>query len=113
MNTKLAEELFHGTEGYNCAQAVYKAFQKTYNVSDLVILEAKKKGGGRAEDGICGALYAALKLTDDKLLHQKLITSFKTEGGSIRCKDIRSANKINCKQCVKLAAAHVKGFTTP
>lgn len=108
MKAKIAENFYHGKEGYNCAQAILKTFQQEFLVDENLIKEASLKGRGNAKGGICGALYAALQLTNNKQLQQKITTSFYTEGGSLCCKDIRKARKMTCKECVKLAAENVQ-----
>lgn len=57
-----ARKLFHGKERYNCAQAILAAYKEKLNVACDVITEYKSYGGGRAEGGLCGALYAGLFL---------------------------------------------------
>ena len=65
MTQKKASDYFHKEDSYNCAQAVLKYFQKEYTVSQEIIDSYSAYGGGRAEDGLCGALYAAKFLLDD------------------------------------------------
>ncbi len=108
MKIKEAEKLFHGIEGYNCAQAVFKTFQKEFNIEENIILEAKKNGGGRAEGGICGALYAAQKIIPKQEFIEVINSDFMNEGGSLYCRDIRKCKKLSCRECVKLAAKCVQ-----
>ena len=49
-------------ESLNCAQAILKGFQQEFGITDQEIEEFRNNGGGRAEGGICGALFAAEKL---------------------------------------------------
>ncbi len=89
----------------NCAQSVLRAFQPHPNISDEDILQAKYHGGGRAEEGLCGALYAALRLTDDPATRQQLKAEFVTKAGADKCREIRRAALIPCVECVRLAAS--------
>ncbi len=104
MKINTAEQLYHGKEGFNCAQAIFKTFQSDYNVSDDIIALAADKGRGRAENGICGALYAAHFLIDDATLIEKVNSQFIQNGGSIQCKELKKNRKLTCKECVRLAA---------
>ena len=107
MKTKIAEQLFHGSEGYNCAQAILKTFQQEFDVDERAILEASRKGGGRAEGGLCGALHAAHQLVGDKNLQQKIDSDFIAKGGGVQCREIRRNRQLSCIECVKLAAENV------
>ena len=103
---KKAKEYFHCEgENYNCAQAVLKAFQKKFNVSDEMVEEYRKYGGGRADDNMCGALFAVTQLIRE---HSEEKESIKKEFakifGSIKCKDILKSKQLSCKDCVKMAA---------
>lgn len=91
-------------ERLNCAQSVLRAFQPHPKIRDEDVLEAKHHGGGRADQGLCGALHAALKLTDDPAGRQHLRDAFITEAGSDKCREIRRAGRIPCSECVRLSA---------
>jgi hypothetical protein len=92
-------------ERLNCVQSVLRAFQPHPNISDEDILHARHHGGGRAEEGLCGALYAALRLTDDPGTRQRMREEFVTQAGSDKCREIRRAARIPCVECVRLAAS--------
>ena len=105
MNRSQASRFYHGPEGYNCAQAVLKYFQNDLRISDEAIASSKGLGGGRAPQGRCGALHAALTLIDDEGMKAELEERFRTAAGASVCRDIRSLNKLSCKDCVDTAAA--------
>ena len=92
-------------ERLNCAQSVLRAFQTKYNISEEEIFLAKNLGGGRAEAGLCGALYAALRLIDDPPIRHSLQKAFIKSAGSDKCREIRLAKRIPCENCVYLAAS--------
>ncbi|MFI4911377.1 MAG: C-GCAxxG-C-C family (seleno)protein [Sedimentisphaeraceae bacterium JB056] len=100
-----AKSLFHGVEKYNCAQAIVAAFKEKYNVSQDVIDEFKAFGGGRAEEGLCGALYAGLHLAGGDLVKDELRNVFMEKAGCLTCKGIKKGSKMPCSECVGLAAA--------
>jgi NADH:ubiquinone oxidoreductase subunit F (NADH-binding) len=96
-----ALEYYRGPEKYNCAQAIVKAFDR-----DDLVTEMKKNGGGRAKDGLCGALHAALEITDaDK--KECVMKSFEQETGALKCSALR-ANRIPCTKCVMIAEKLLK-----
>ena len=88
---------------FNCAQSVLHAFQPHRNISDAEILQAKGLGGGRAEAGTCGALHAALLLTDAPAIRQKFRDAFVAAAGADTCREIRHAKRLSCLGCVQLA----------
>ena len=99
-----ASDYFQGKEGYNCAQAILKSFQEHLSVSEDDIKRFKKFGGGRAEHGYCGALYAAHYLLKDPEKIKLLNEMFSKEAGALKCREIRKAKKLSCAGCVDVAA---------
>ena len=83
---------------YNCAQAVAKAFGH-----DELLEPLKSCGGGRAPDGICGALHAALVVSHESQ-REKARLSFLNAVGSVHCRDIRREGVTHCVECVRRAA---------
>ena len=84
---------------FNCAQAVAKAFGR-----DELLEHLKSCGGGRAPEGICGALHAALAVSHESH-HEKMIQSFRNAIGNVHCRDIRREGTTPCVECVRLASA--------
>jgi len=102
-NKRLKSEFyFHSLpENLNCAQAILKGFQKDFDISDQVIEEYRAWGGGRAHDGICGALFSAEQLL--KEAGKKGITEeFKSRTGGTLCLEIKTT-KFPCIDCVRIA----------
>ena len=108
-----AKKSFHGKEGLNCAQAVLKAFQKEFNLSEAIIKDTRAAGGGRAEGGMCGALYAVKLITYnlDSTIFEDIKDDFEKEAGSIYCKQIRRLRKLTCRECVGLAAQKLEEYS--
>ena len=100
---KKASVFFHGPEGYNCAQAVLKAFQDQH-ISQELIDSYKKHGGGRAPGGLCGALFATQALINDPAGYKQIEAQFTEKAASVMCKDILKMKKISCAECVDTAA---------
>ena len=93
------------TERLNCAQSVLRAFQQPMGLSEQTIQQAKQLGGGRAEEGRCGALHAALQLAGDEATRTRIREAFVMRAGADKCRDIRTRKSLSCAQCVELAAA--------
>jgi hypothetical protein len=91
-------------ERLNCAQSILNAFHERKGLSRDVIAEARKLGGGKAENGTCGALFAALSLLDDPAKKESVRQSFLDVAGSEQCREIRAKSLISCLQCVEIAA---------
>ena len=88
-------------EHLNCAQSILRGFQPHRNIHEEDIVNAKHLGGGEAEAGVCGALYAALQLVGDPPVRQRLRDAFVAAAGSDKCGEIG----ISCVECVRLAAS--------
>jgi hypothetical protein len=86
---------------YNCAQSILKGFQHEFQVEESEIEAYRSNGGGKAEGGVCGALFAA-----NRLLAQAgkspISEEFALRAGSVYCKDIRGV-KLPCKELVRIA----------
>ena len=87
-------------EKLNCAQSILKSFQEIFDISEEEIASFNAFGGGDAEGGICGALFAAKHLLKEH--KEELENKFKAELGNITCKELK-ANKKNCFVCVACA----------
>ncbi len=98
---KKASWYFHHPDyGYNCAQAIIFRHEETPEA--LAIMA--RNGGGRAPEGLCGALYGGLFiLRNHPEDQQKLKEAFCSEIGSSHCREIRSRRLAACKQCIEVA----------
>jgi len=102
MSRKNSTLFFHSSpENLNCAQAVLKGFQTEFSITDQEIDDFRACGGGRAENGVCGALFAA-----ESLLRQagklSVEEEFSAKAGDIHCLNIKKS-KFLCTECVALA----------
>ena len=88
---------------HNCAQAVAAGFDRQDLLAELALC-----GGGRAPEGNCGALHAALQLLPSEY-HEAVKAEFIQKAGAARCTDIK-ANGFPCKECVALAAELVEKY---
>ncbi|MFA8436310.1 MAG: C-GCAxxG-C-C family (seleno)protein [Marinifilaceae bacterium] len=101
-----AANIFHKAPNFfNCAQSILKTFQKEFKVEEIQIKDFKRYGGGRAQDGYCGALFAGMQLLKDQPeLQNKLEKHFTSTTGSPKCSDIRGKRKLPCRKLVELTA---------
>lgn len=86
----------------NCAQSVLYAYQQTTGKEGIDLEQMKAFGGGRAPDGLCGALYAACAAAPEKTA--ALRTRFCERNGSLLCAELRAARERSCSDCVAIAA---------
>ncbi|MCT4603496.1 MAG: C-GCAxxG-C-C family protein [Marinifilum sp.] len=102
----IALKYFHKPPGYyNCAQAIYKAFQEEYQITNDQIVEFAKYGNGKATNGYCGAYFAALELLKNKSqIAEKFTARFQEKSDYLTCFDIRINYTMSCKNLIKLAA---------
>ena len=99
-----AMDWFHGKEKFNCAQAVLKAFQMESGISEDTIQIAASQGGGRAPEGVCGALHAARVILKNSTTLTSIETDFAAKAGSNQCREIRGIRALSCRGCVALSA---------
>jgi hypothetical protein len=100
-------------EKLNCAQSVLRGFQEKKGIQDDVIHAAKSLGGGRAPEGRCGALHAALEVTVCPATKDRLTSAFLEKAGSEKCREIRKLGKLTCEECVTLAAEELAKASEP
>ena len=116
--SKADEALSWKHNGYNCCQAVIKAFEKESGLSDTLIrqLGAGFGGGMACMEATCGALCGAQMILgirkyegrpigkDARALHE----GFREKCGASLCKDLKGRDTgvvlCSCDDCVKNAA---------
>ena len=101
-----AYELFTAVpRKHNCAQAVADGFGNKELAAAM-----QSCGGGNAPNGYCGALYAALCLTD-QAKHAELIAEFVETAHAAECKKIKAHTPLcPCSECVRKAAELVEKY---
>jgi hypothetical protein len=101
-----AMSLYHGEAAdYNCAQAVLATFADCAEGVDQAAIDSMSVcGGGNAEAGLCGALYAAHRLLDET--GRELLQPFVDTYGSTICETLLPKD---C--CRELVAAVVRLLT--
>jgi hypothetical protein len=91
---------------YNCAQTVASVTEDENIISDM-----KSCGGGRAPDGLCGALYAAIMISPPEK-RAEVRKEFEKRLGAQTCTELKQDLKVPCPVCVRVAAEvakYVKG----
>ena len=105
MPIEKAKKHYQGKDGHqklNCAQSVVAAFRDTHGLTEEDVGMFSAHGGGRAPEGLCGAVYAASYLTGDK--EEEVRQSFVDQAGAITCHEIRTLRKLPCIGCVEHGA---------
>ena len=101
-NRKKSELYFHiQPENLNCAQAILKGFQKEFNVTENDIEAYRAWGGGRAPEGICGALFSANRLLN-QVGKPSITKDFNTKVSEINCSKIKAIH-FPCLKCIEIA----------
>ncbi|AQQ70818.1 hypothetical protein SMSP2_01180 [Limihaloglobus sulfuriphilus] len=100
---KKAGMLYHGKEGYNCAQALIKAFQDICGADEFDIEEFAAYGRGRVDGGLCSPLYAIYRLIDNTVVYEQILEEFAKETGSVKCREIKLGMQLGCRECIELA----------
>ena len=86
----------------NCAQSVAAMCGAEGRVDEFA-----EFGGGRAPEGLCGALYAALQLVPEDR-RAVVRNAFALEAGAEKCVEIKRGTGTSCQMCVAIGAALVK-----
>lgn len=93
---------FHAEHRGNCAMAVAAAWIDAHGLDPNEIEAFKSCGAGRAEGGMCGALYAAIHYLPQK--KAEIVREFEKGAGGTLCKEIRPKKDMTCTERVALAA---------
>ena len=89
---------------HNCAQAVADGLGRGDLVPELAAC-----GGGRAPEGLCGALHSALLLVKPEN-REAVKAEFAAAAGALTCSAIKGETKFPCAECVKVAAELVEKY---
>lgn len=84
---------------YSCAQTVYAAFAP-FDADKMELM--RQNSGGKAPEGACGALFAAMYLNPDRA--EEIKREFAKRAGDFRCAQIKGVHKTPCHECVRAAA---------
>lgn len=96
-----SEHYFHLLpENLNCAQAILKGFQNEFNISNSEIEEYRAWGGGRAEGGMCGALFSAERLLR-QIGKESVVEEFQVLTGGTLCTEIKE-RIFTCAEYVRM-----------
>ncbi len=91
---------------YSCAQTVYAAFAPI-DAQKLDLMQ--QNSGGRAPEGACGALYAAMYLVPQNA--EQIKKEFAERAGDFRCTEIKRNHKTPCEDCVRIASELVNKYS--
>ena len=87
---------FHAKHLGNCAMAVAAAWLDAHQGNPSEVEKFRTCGGGRAEGGLCGALYAAIQYRPDK--KDELIQEFRKRSfRKLRPRSFRQLRRIRPK----------------
>lgn len=88
---------------HNCAQAVAFKYRDALGADEKQVLARFANcGSGRAEGGVCGALYAALAVRPDAADEVTRRFKEKTQGYTT-CLEIKRLSGVPCPVCVQAA----------
>ncbi len=97
---KASETFRHPVYRHNCAQAIAAKWKDLYACDDIVEKYASLTGG-RAEGGLCGALYAAMQAMPDHA--EEIKDAFQSEAKYLTCRELKTQGRVPCTRCVDLA----------
>lgn len=94
--------------GHNCAQAVANKYKSLYKNPDIVS-EYAPYVGGRAPEGLCGALFAAKEALPQHA--EEIQAEFIKICGEATCRKIKMETGTSCQTCVDTADKLVEKYT--
>lgn len=92
---------------HNCAQAIAHKWRRLY-ADKLVVESYAPYVGGRAPEGLCGALYAAMRACPAHA--ESIRREFEATCGGLRCSDIKRMGRTPCATCVDTADRLVEKY---
>ena len=99
-----ALELFSASPRmHNCAQAVASG-----TGHDELYAELASCGGGKAAEGRCGALHAAMLIAGEGRA-EEIRKRFVAALGSEKCAELKRVLAVPCAKCVETAASLAEG----
>ena len=104
MSSKAVELFTAVPRQHNCAQAVAAGFGREDLMEELAAC-----GGGRAPEGLCGALHAALLIVPEAC-RARARQDFIDFAGADTCFTLKMRNRTPCIRCVEKAAELVARF---
>ena len=92
----------NGCERLNCARSVVEPFKDRLALSPETLEHFASCGGGRAPEGHCGAIHAALTIADKAAPGkvQEIKDYFNLNAGSLKCREIKAQKKMMCLDCI-------------
>lgn len=118
MDTRAEVAARYKATGYNCAQAVLKAFDDRIDLEEHAYLPLASgfAAGMGSMEGTCGAVVGAVMaagaMTDGEgtpALAREILRRFKEDTGATICKDIKGKDTgavlASCEDCVKNAVS--------
>ncbi len=104
---------FHQQRRGNCAQSVAFAWRQAHPEGAEADAAFARCGGGRAPEGLCGAVHASCTLAGAAASESIKQAFMERTGGCLACKDLRAAKRAPCNECVEIAAELLERFGNP
>ncbi len=95
---------YHRERKGNCAQSVAHAWMEKHTDSRDLLTAFSGCGGGRAPEGLCGALHASCTLAGPSAAKEIKERFAEQTGNHQTCREIRRAGVLSCNECVAVAA---------
>lgn len=96
----------------NCAVELFTAVPKNVNCAQAVAIGTghselaefmASAGGGKAPEGMCGALYSALQIVPESR-RETVRKIFVEKAGAADCITLKMRSRTSCVRCVDIAA---------
>lgn len=104
MKTRREQAVASFHNPYSCAQAVAAAFGPA---DEATLAQMKSLSAGRAPEGRCGALWAAMSLLPEAQ-RADCEAYFAKEAGDTACRVLKKELHTPCERCVDVASAYLE-----
>ena len=98
---KASETFRHPDYRHNCAQCIVYKWNKYFANNPQFVEASSGYGLGRAPEGMCGALYAAINALPNH--KDEILSAFKAKNGAPTCKKLKQELGVPCPTCVDVA----------
>lgn len=106
---KASETFRHPVYRHNCAQCIVYKWNKLFENNAQFIEASQGYGVGRAPEGMCGALYAAINALPNH--KDEILSDFKAKNGALTCKELKQELGVPCPTCVDVADELIEKYS--
>ena len=106
---KASETFRHPEYRHNCAQCIVYKWNKLFANNPEFVEASKGSSAGRAPEGLCGALFAAINALPTH--KDEIISEFEAKNGALTCRELKESG-VPCPTCVDVADELIEKYAS-